>query len=171
MGACEDRWLPDQSKWSHEKKAELSKKRGTVNPAFFERLHAPFNRLGRDLKLLDATYVFALAAHESGWLNEENAWLSNPFGLTMAGRDNLGFDSLDQAVSYWKCKYGERVMGARSMDGFVAGLRAAGYNTAEAYFAHDKWAAQFDSVRRWAGKYGYAATEQDGTTVLVPRER
>lgn len=168
MGHCEDRYLPRQDRWTHEKKKELSGKPGTVNPAFFEKLHAPFNRVARELKLADATYIYALSSHESGWLNEENTWLNNPFGLTMAGKDNLGFENLGQAFDYWRCKYGDHVTGAKSMDGFMSGLKLAKYNNAEAYFAHDKWEAQFQSVRRWAGRYKYVVRDDRGTLVIVP---
>lgn len=169
MGFCEDKYLPAQSKWSHEEKKKLSKKAGTVNSAFFEKLHALFNRMAKALKLTDATYIFALSSHESGWMNAENTWLNNPFGLTMAGKDNLGFDNLQQAFDYWQCKYGEKVMGAQSMDAFMKGLKNAGYNTADAYFAHEKWEAQFQSVRRWAGKFNYTTRVEDGTIVIVPK--
>lgn len=168
MGECEDKYLPPQDKWSHDKKLELSKKRGTVNAAYFEKLASPLNSIARELKLNDATYIFALSSHESGWLNEENTWLNNPFGLTKAGGDNLGFLTLAQSFDYWKCKYGNYVAGATSMDAFMAGLKAAKYNTAAAYFDHDKWESQFQTVRRWAGKFGYKTRDDGGTIVLVP---
>lgn len=168
MGHCEDRFLSDQSKWSDEKKKELARRRGAVNPTFFFTLHDPLNRLARELSISDATFLFALSSHESGWLDEENTWLKNPFGMTMAGAGNLGFDSFEQAFAYWKCRYAHHVTGATSMDAFMAGLKAAKHNPNDAYYDHERWQAQWYSVRRWAAKYGYAARPDRGTIVLVP---
>jgi hypothetical protein len=162
--------LPDQSRWSHAEKLRLSKIVGVVNKAYFDTMHPHLNQLARDLSLPDSRFLYALSSHESGWMNRENTWLNNPFGLTMGGADNLGFDSIAQAVDYWHCKYGSHVQGKSTMDLFVGGLREAHYNPNEPYYAHDKWAAQLRSVDRWSKTFGYQHVEKDGVIVLILKE-
>jgi hypothetical protein len=161
-------YLPDQSKWSHADKLERSKAKGVANATFFHTMFTHLNKLAHDLGLPDSRFLYALSAHESGWLSQENLWLNNPFGMTMGGVDNLGFDSISQAVAYWHCKYGSRVQGKSTMDLFVGGLKEAKYNPNEAYYAHDKWASQLFSVDRWSARFGYVEVKQDGVLVLLP---
>lgn len=162
------KYLPDQSKWSHAEKLRLSKIVGHANKAFFDVMHPHLNGLARDLGLADARFLFAHSSLESGWLNTENLWLNNPFGLTMGGKDNLGFDSIGQAVDYWHCKYGSFVQGKSTMDLYMGGLRQVPYNTNPEYYAHDKWAAQLQSVDKWSGKFGYKQVKEGGLVVLLP---
>jgi len=161
-------YLPDQSRWSHDEKLRRSKIAGHANQAYFDNLYTHINQQARDLSLPDARFLYALSSHESGWMNDENTWLNNPFGLTMGGADNLGFDSVAQSVQYWSCKYGGYVGGKTTMDQFVAGLRAARYNPNDAYYAHDKWASQIQSIDRWSARFGYRQVQQDGVIVLLP---
>jgi hypothetical protein len=164
-------YLPDQSKWSHAEKHKLSGTAGTANKVYFDTVHPHINRLARDLSLPDARFLYALSSRESGWLDAENTWLNNPFGLTLGGADNLGFDSIAQAVAYWRCKYGSHVQGKSTMDLVIGGLREARYNPDEAYYAHDRWAAQLRTVGRWSARFGYQPVEQHGLTVLLPKLR
>lgn len=163
------KYLPVQDKWSHAEKEKLSKLAGNANKAFFDAVYAHINGLARDLALPDARFLYALAAHESGWLNKENTWLNNPFGMTMGGKDNLGFDNIAQACDYWECKFGQHVKGKKTMDQFVAGLKLAKYNPNEAYYAPAKWEAQLRSIDKWSAKFGYKQEKQDGVNMIVPK--
>jgi hypothetical protein len=172
MGACEEQFLPDQTRWTHEDKVTKAKVKGVVNRQFFDKLYVLLNALATQLHLADARFLFALSSLESGWLDEENDWLNNPFGMTSNGKDNLGFNSLAQATSYWKCKYADKVEGAATMERFISGLKSIGYNTVNAsYYDHDTWDGQLESVTRWGHTYGYeptVATADSKGIVLLP---
>ena len=64
-------------------------------------------------------WLLGLAAHESGWLNEHNWPLRNPFGLTNAGGPNLCFNTFRSVIDYWEKLFGPRVKGAASLDDFL----------------------------------------------------
>lgn len=131
-------------------------------------MYTHLNKLARELGLPDARFLYALSSRESGWLNVENTWLHNLFGLTMGGKDNLGFDSIGQAVAYWHCKYDSYVQGKSTMDLFMGGLKKVPYNTDPSYYDHDKWADQLQSVDKWSARFGYRQVKQDSLIVLLP---
>jgi hypothetical protein len=162
------KYLPEQTKWSHTEKLRRSKIVGHANKTYFDTMYTHLNALASDLSLPDARFLYALSSHESGWMNDENTWLNNPFGLTMGGADNLGFNSIGQAVDYWSCKYMTRVQGKSTMDLFIGGLKAAHYNPNPEYYAHDKWAAQLQSVDKWSARFGYKQETQNDLVVLLP---
>jgi hypothetical protein len=68
-------------------------------------------------------YLLALSAYESGYLDDHNAALNNPFGLTEAGGNNIKFKSIDDAIAYWKSQYGDQVRGVKSLEEFAERLR------------------------------------------------
>jgi|HubBroStandDraft_3_1064219.scaffolds.fasta_scaffold00489_4 RHS repeat-associated protein len=88
---------------------------------------------------IDPDFLLALAAKESQWNDHENGnpgdppqhavELNNPFGVTHAGGNNLGFPGLDDAFAFWKKNYGERVRGAKNIKDFADDLKRAKYNT------------------------------------------
>ncbi|MEJ0071202.1 MAG: hypothetical protein WDO24_23425 [Pseudomonadota bacterium] len=89
-------------------------------------------------------YVQGLAAFESGYYDDHNRGLSNPLGLTRAGKNNLSFSSPDDAIAYWKQLYGPQVQGATSPEDFARrllgqlnGKPVPGWNR---YNAGDDWA-------------------------------
>jgi hypothetical protein len=159
--------LPDQSKWTHEDKAKKAKNKAPGNyQLFFNTLVPRFNNLAKQLQLGDAVFLLAHASWESGWLNEENTWLHNPFGLTAGGHDNLGFDTFEQAVTYWGCKFGPRVRGAKMMKEFMKKLK--GYNTADPdYYDEKRWAGQVHSVQKRLTQFGYQRIQDPQTQTWV----
>ncbi len=74
-------------------------------------------------------WLLGLAAHESGWLNEHNWPLRNPFGLTNAGGPNLCFNTFRSVIDYWERKIGPAVKSAKSVDAFFDALHQFGYNS------------------------------------------
>ena len=68
---------------------------------FFDTLYAPAHALAERLGV-DETWILGLAVHESGWLNQHDRDLNNPFGLTHAGGRNVAYDSIADAVTYWE---------------------------------------------------------------------
>jgi hypothetical protein len=171
MGACSD-LVPDQSKWTHEekvKKAKEAKTKPKDYQRFFDILVEPFNKLAKDLGIVDVVFLLAHAAKESGWLDEENNWLHNPLGLTAGGKDNLGFDSIQQAVDYWRCLYGDKVRNAKSLKDYVTALK--GYNTADPKYYDEKgWAGQVKSVEIRIGTYGYERATDGMVRVLRKKD-
>jgi hypothetical protein len=89
----------------------------------YPQVHALAQRLG-----IDETWLLGLAAYESGWLNEHNRALNDPFGATHHGGPNVAYDSIANAVAYWEKKYGPVVRGATSPQDFAQRLWRAGYN-------------------------------------------
>lgn len=81
--------------------------------------------LGELAKRLDIspTWIMGLSSYESGWLDDHNMSLNNPFGVTRAGGKNLEFESLQEAADYWERHYGDRVRGAKSAQEFVDRLQ------------------------------------------------
>jgi hypothetical protein len=96
--------------------------------AFFDTLYDPVHALAHRLGI-DENWLFGLALIESGWLDEHNRELNDPFGVTHAGGPNVQFDSMDDAVASWERHYGPVVQGATSAQDFVERLFAAKYNT------------------------------------------
>jgi RHS repeat-associated protein len=89
---------------------------------------------------VNADYLLALAAGESGWNDADNGNpgnppqhavdLNNPFGMTHGGGRNIEYESLGQATQAWGEAYGEKVSGAKSFEDFLDALK--GYNTVNA---------------------------------------
>jgi hypothetical protein len=94
--------------------------------SLYERLQAMAKRLD-----IPVEWLLGLAAHESGWLNEHNWPLRNPFGLTNAGGPNLRFNTFRSVIDYWERRVGPAVKGAKSIDEFLNALGAFGYNAAD----------------------------------------
>jgi RHS repeat-associated protein len=125
---------------------------------FFDDLLDPLASLAQQLGI-DPNLLLALAAHESGWLNAHNRLLHNPFGLTQGGKNNLQFDSFQEAIDYWGQTFGSKVSGAQSIDDFIDRLqtdqRADGgqgqYNVRDPRWA-EKVRNTYDSVRNRRGK-------------------
>jgi hypothetical protein len=97
---------------------------------FFDTLYGPVHALAQRLGI-DETWLFGLAAHESGWLDQHNRDLNDPFGVTHGGGPNVAYSSIDDAVAYWEHRYGPIVRGATSARNFVSRLHADHYNTAD----------------------------------------
>ena len=103
----------------------------TGNPdKFLDTLYGPVHALAQRLGI-DETWLFGLAAHESGWLDQHNRDLNDPFGVTHGGGPNVAYNSIAEAVSYWEHRYGPIVRGATSARSFVSRLYADHYNTAD----------------------------------------
>lgn len=77
---------------SQDKQAAASRRAPRENPEhvnkFFDDLYEPISKMANDLNV-DENWLLALASYESGWYNEHNRGLKNPFGLTRAGGRNL----------------------------------------------------------------------------------
>jgi hypothetical protein len=144
--------------------AKAHKKTALDYATFFKKLVNPFNALAKELDLAEVTFLLAQSALESGWLNIENDWLNNPFGMTAGGKDNLGFDTIEQAIAYWKCLFGDKVRGAESMGDYMGGLK--GYNTVNKnYYDQKFWDGMVATVEKKAKENGYSK-RQDGTTFI-----
>jgi RHS repeat-associated protein len=88
---------------------------------------------------IDPDFLLALAAKESQWNDHENGSpgdppqhaveLNNPFGVTQAGGNNLGFASLGDAFAFWNKNFGNKVRGAKNIKDFANDLKRAKYNT------------------------------------------
>jgi hypothetical protein len=94
---------------------------------FFDTLYGKVHALAQRLGI-DENWLFGLALIESGWLEEHNRELNDPFGVTHAGGSNVQFDSMDDAIASWERHYGPVVQGATSAQDFVQRLFADGYN-------------------------------------------
>jgi hypothetical protein len=96
---------------------------------FFDWLNDP---LGKMAKELDTTkeLLFMQAAKEGGWTMSDldhNQPLNNPFGVNQIknrkAAGNVRYSSLDDAIEYWKGKYGDRVRGTRTAEEFARGMQ------------------------------------------------
>ncbi|HZK88584.1 MAG TPA: hypothetical protein VFC56_00400 [Stellaceae bacterium] len=95
---------------------------------FFDTLYQQVHDLAQRLGI-DENWLFGLALHESGWLDQHNRELNDPFGVTYGGGINVGYASIAGAIAYWESRFGPVVQGATSAQDFVQRLYAAGYNT------------------------------------------
>ncbi len=95
---------------------------------FFDTLYAPAHGLAQRLGI-DETWILGLAAYESGWLNQHDRDLNDPFGVTHGGGRNVAYDSIAEAVAYWEKRYAHVVRGAKTSTEFVQRLWEADYNT------------------------------------------
>jgi hypothetical protein len=183
-------FIPDgqETRWTHEqrltKMKEARKKRDHRPPqdykAFFDLVVGPLNALAKKLQIADVMFLLAQSSKESGWLDEENRWLKNAFGLTMAGGDNLGFDTIQQSVDYWACMFGDRVRGAKTMQQYINGLQGKGlpgdkpkgslcdaYNTRDpGYDQIETWDGQIHSVKIRLPVCGYEQALDAGLWVV-----
>jgi hypothetical protein len=89
---------------------------------FFDQLHKPLSDLATRLGVPES-YIIGLPAYESGYLDDHNQALNNPFGLTHGGGNNLNFPTVDDAVKNWEKLYGQQVKGATSPEDFVGRLQ------------------------------------------------
>ena len=71
----------------------------------------------------DVNHFLALSSYESGWLNQHNQGLKNPFGLTQAGGRNLSFGSYREAADLWLKMFGDKVKGSRTIEEFTTNLQ------------------------------------------------
>ena len=101
---------------------------------FFDTLYSPVHALAQRLGI-DETWLFGLAAYESGWLDPHNRDLNDPFGVTHHGGPNVGYASIADAVAYWETRYSAVVRGATSPTDFAQRLQTAGYNKLDANWA------------------------------------
>jgi hypothetical protein len=129
---------PDGGQWTNEdnplfipdaQRKQVPDEYRTGDPdAFFDTLYEPVHSLAQKLGI-DEGWLFGLAVIESGWLDRHNRELNDPFGVTHAGRSNVQFDSMDDAVASWARHYGPVVQGATSAQDFVERLFTAKYNS------------------------------------------
>ncbi len=96
---------------------------------FFDTLYVPVQVLAQRLRI-DETWILGLAAYESGWLDQHNRDLDDPFGVTHRGGRNVAYDSIAEAIAYWEKRYGKVVTGAKTPTEFARRLWASGYNSA-----------------------------------------
>jgi len=123
---------------------------------FFDMLYPPVHALAQRLGI-DETWLLGLAAHESGWLDEHNRDLNDPFGVTHGGGPNVAYASIADAIAYWEKKYGQVVRGAANPADFAQRLRAAHYNILDPHWS-EKVINNIGSVSRrlpgWLSRRG-----------------
>jgi RHS repeat-associated protein len=96
---------------------------------FFNELGNIFNYL-KEKTGADVNHFAALSSYESGWLNQHNQGLHNPFGLTKGGGRNLNFGSYKEAADLWLKTFGDKVRGSRTIEEFATNLqKPPSYNT------------------------------------------
>jgi len=110
----EDGWKPFDTPIDNSSTPEQRKR---FYDCLYDKLEAMAKRLG-----IKVEWLLGLAAHESGWLNEHNWHLRNPFGLTKSGGPNLCYNTFLSVVDYWEKLFGPRVKGAQSLDAFLDAL-------------------------------------------------
>ena len=127
---------PDGGQWTDEGETGVVPAAAHRRPVqlgdkdpFFDTLYQPVHDVALRLDI-DESWLLGLAAHESGWLERpHNREINNPFGVTHAGRRDVHYDSMAEAVAAWERRYGAVVHGATSAVDFVKRLFAASYNT------------------------------------------
>jgi hypothetical protein len=115
-------------------------------PSFFANLKI-YQDMAKTLET-DADFLMALSSMESGWLDAHNQGLHNLFGVTKAGGNNLSFASYQKAADFWIEHFGSYVQGASTMDDFVAGIKAAKYNSVNPTYYTDL-KKQLDTVIKY----------------------
>ena len=126
---------PDGGQWTAEDGIEPAAFGGRPAQAafpadkdpFFDTLYAPVHDIAERLGI-DESWLLGLAAHESGWLQPHNRDINNPFGVTHAGRSDVQYDSMSDAIAAWERRFGPVVQGATSAEDFAQRLLAASYN-------------------------------------------
>ncbi len=69
---------------------------------FFNRLYGPALKIAKDLNI-PVEFVLGVAALESEYYSDRHdIGLSNPWGSTQAGRNDLRFGSVEDAATYWE---------------------------------------------------------------------
>jgi hypothetical protein len=76
------------------------------------------------------TLMLTQAAKEAGWTKDSldhNQPLNNPFGVNRINNKgqaagNIKYSSLDDAIQYWKQRFGDRVRGTQTADDYINGL-------------------------------------------------
>lgn len=114
---------------------------------FFDDLHGPISEMATGLAV-DENFLLGLSSYESGWYNDHNRNLNNPFGLTKGGGNNLSFDSPQDAIELWIRTFGDQVRGATTAEDFVKRLLDGPrvYNTVNKSWG-DKVLQQIDTIR------------------------
>jgi hypothetical protein len=79
--------------------------------AYFNHVYQLIHDMAQRLNV-NENWILGLSAYESGYLNDHNTGLCNPFGLTAGGGNNLSFRSYEEAVAYWERNYGDIVRNA-----------------------------------------------------------
>jgi len=106
------------------------------------------------------TLLLTLAAKEGGWTTEHlnhNQPLNNPFGVNSINRKgqaagNIRYTTLDEAIKYWKQRFGDRVRGAQTVDAFINGLERP--TTGDPYNANvDAYTKEFKNVHNTMLRY------------------
>jgi flagellum-specific peptidoglycan hydrolase FlgJ len=134
---------------------------------FFDRRYQPLRDLAKELDV-PVDYLLAHAAHESGYLDDHNSALNNPFGCTNAGGRNLLFPSIAEAIESYRRDYGPQIKGAASPKDFAEGLEGVlngtpvpgwrRYNTRDQIKYEQKVMGLIQSVSRhmaeWLGQRG-----------------
>jgi hypothetical protein len=88
---------------------------------FFDTVQQPISDLAKELGVPE-DYILGHAAAESGWLDNHNFALNNPFGYTRAGGRNLSFSSVADAVAAYRRDYGRQIQDATSPKDFAERL-------------------------------------------------
>ena len=89
---------------------------------FFDTLEQRVADLAKELGVPE-DYILGHFAWESGYLNDHNVALNNPIGFTAAGKNNLSFASIDDAIKAYRDQYGQQIRGATSAQDFVERLQ------------------------------------------------
>jgi hypothetical protein len=85
---------------------------------FFNTVYQPLSDLAKELGVPE-DYLLGHAAYESGYLDNHDFPLNNPFGYTKAGGRNLAFRSIAAAVAAYRDDYGTQIRGATSAQDFA----------------------------------------------------
>ena len=97
--------------------------------------------MAKELKT-DENFILGLSAYESGWLNQHNRDLHNPFGITNAGGNNLNFPSFQAAADFWTKQWGQYVTNVKDMKTFAQRLQPH-YNS-----VNKSWTTTVQSVEK-----------------------
>ena len=116
--------------------------------AFFQTLGPAIKGMASNLHT-ESNFIFALSAYESGWYGAHAQSLNNPFGLTKGGGNDIKFESVSSAASYWESRIGPAVQGAKSMQSFISDLRSEGYNSVNSNY-DKKLSATYETVKKYS---------------------
>jgi hypothetical protein len=89
---------------------------------FFDTVYQPLSDLAKELDVPE-DYILGHSAYESGYLDNHDFPLNNPFGYTKAGGRNLAFQSIAAAVAAYRKDYGSQIRGAASAKDFVGRIQ------------------------------------------------
>jgi hypothetical protein len=102
--------------WPNDDRSPLPNQ--NLHNRFFDTLDSSLSNEAASLDL-PRDYLQGLAAFETGYYDDHNRKITNPFGLTQAGRNNLSFPSEDAAIAYFMDQYGGQIRGATSPEDFA----------------------------------------------------